>query len=215
MVREEIGALVTQSFNELDEFGNTKENWDSLIKSVGTIIPVTPEIMNKMKEESANAADREFAIADALYKFDENFWQEKETGIGKELFEGAQRYVALQALDTLWMEHLDTMDHLRDSVRLRGYGQRDPLVEYKKEGYQMFQRLVGEINKQIVYSIFHIGVTVNPQPQQAQAINMVTNQPGSSTPAPQTNASGEAIGRNEPCPCGSGKKYKNCCGRVA
>src|SRR4029077_20866476 len=112
-------------------------------------------------EEAKNAADQEFAVTDALYKSAADQWENKEKELGKEIFEGAQRYVALQALDQLWMEHLDTMDHLRDSVRLRGYGQRDPLVEYKKEGYAMFQRLIKEINKQIVFTIFHVNVQIN------------------------------------------------------
>src|SRR6185369_13509983 len=121
-----------------------------------------PELKKQAKEAAQNAADKEFAITDVFYKAAADFWENKEKEMGKDVFDGAQRFVAMQSLDTLWMEHLDTMDHLRDSVRLRGYGQRDPLVEYKKEGFGMFQRLLAEINKQIVYTIFHIGVQVQP-----------------------------------------------------
>jgi preprotein translocase subunit SecA len=100
------------------------------------------------------------------------------------------------------MEHLDTMNHLRDSVRLRGYGQRDPLVEYKREGFILFKRLLNEINKFIVYTIFKVGVVIQPQPQMQMVTN--TSEKGVATEA------GENIGRNDPCPCGSGKKYKKC-----
>ena len=84
------------------------------------------------------------------------------------------------------------MEHLRDSVRLRGYGQRDPLNEFKNEGYQLFQRLLNEVNKQIVYTIFRVDVVAQP----TQTSNL----------SPQTSN----IGRNDPCPCGSGKKWKRC-----
>ena len=126
--------------------------------------------------------------------------------MGKEIFEGAQRYVALQSLDTLWMEHLDTMDHLRDSVRLRGYGQRDPLVEYKKEGFTMFKQLTAEINKQIAYTVFKISVQQQPRP--TPQMNLVTNLSDGS--APSSTSADSKIGRNDPCPCGSDRKWKKC-----
>lgn len=215
MVEEEISDLVEYHLNLVDELGNKKEDWDNLFKTANTIIPIGPEIIGKIKQEAQNSADKEFAVADVIYKAAADFWDTKEKEMGKEIFEGAQRFVALQALDQLWMEHLDTMDHLRDSVRLRGYGQRDPLVEYKKEGYQMFQRLVKEINKQIVFTVFHISVQVNQQPTVQQPLmNLVTN--SSSSANPQTSSPNpvdpafEGVGRNDPCPCGSGKKFKKC-----
>lgn len=206
MVKEEIDSVVGFNLNQIDENGNKKEDWHNLFKTIGTIIPVSPELAKKAKEESANAADREFAVADSLYAEAEKYWEQKEQEMGKQIFEGGQRFVALQSLDQLWMEHLDTMDHLRDSVRLRGYGQRDPLVEYKREGYEMFQALQAEINKQIVYMVFHLNV--QPQVQVQQPVNLVTNKNNS---AGQTVSSADnQIGRNDPCPCGSGKKWKKC-----
>jgi preprotein translocase subunit SecA len=133
MVKDEITDLVTFNLNQIDEHGNTKQDWDNLYKSANAIIQVDQKLIGKVKEASLDAADKEFAVIDTLYQAASNFWDEKEKEMGKEVFEGAQRFVALQSLDQLWMEHLDTMDHLRDSVRLRGYGQRDPLVEYKKK----------------------------------------------------------------------------------
>ena len=214
MVREEIQDLVTSSLNILDELGNKKEDWDNLYKKAGTIIPVDQALINKIKEASENAADKEFAVVDTLYQAAEAFWESKEKEMGKEIFEGAQRFVALQALDNLWMEHLDTMDHLRDSVRLRGYGQRDPLVEYKKEGYILFQNLVKEMSRQIVYSVFHISVQVQQKPVQQQSLtNLITNSSAGgvvqASGLPQDPAM-QNIGRNDPCPCGSGKKFKKC-----
>ena len=212
MVKDEIGELVKLNLNAIDELGGTKEDWDSLIKSANTIVPVSTSLAEKIKEESKNAADREFAIADALYKSASDLWENKEKEMSKEIFEGAQRFVVLQALDNLWMEHLDTMDHLRDSVRLRGYGQREPLVEYKREGHIMFQNLVKEINKQIVNTVFHISVQPNKQPvQSSPMMNLVTNSSaGQQTSSASGDPNMDGVGRNDPCPCGSGKKFKKC-----
>jgi preprotein translocase subunit SecA len=214
MVKDEIVELVSLNLNLIDENGNKKEDWDNLFKTANSIIPVDQSLINKAKEAAKDAADKEFALIDTLYKAAEDLWEQREKGMSKEVFEGAQRFVALQALDNLWMEHLDTMDHLRDSVRLRGYGQRDPLVEYKKEGYKMFQGLVKEINKQIVYSIFHISVQVNPQQaQQAPLKDLVTSSASGSSQASSVDPKYAGVGRNDPCPCGSGKKFKKCHGK--
>jgi preprotein translocase subunit SecA len=223
MVKDEFLNLAEFHLNIVDENGSAQRNWDNLFKAANAIIPVTPDLVKKVKAEYENAADQEFAVADCFYKVAADMWEQKEKELGKEIFEGAQRFVALQALDNLWMDHLDTMDHLRDSVRLRGYGQRDPLVEYKREGHQMFQRLIKEINRQIVSSIFHISVNIQPQ-QQVQALpnNLVTNLSSGSANQPISGSAGQdpkfaGVGRNDPCPCGAinpatGQpyKYKKC-----
>lgn len=210
LVKDELAQLVTFHLNAIDEAGNPKKDpLAEIFASANNIIPVTPDVQKKASQGAENAADKEFAIIDALYKSAADFWEVKEKELGKEIFEGAQKFVTLQALDMLWMEHLDTMDHLRDSVRLRGYGQRDPLVEYKKEGFTMFQKMIEEANKQIVYSIFK--VNVQPQPRQSQPMNLVTNLSDGSGGSQTSNS--DKIGRNDPCPCGAinpqnGKSYK-------
>jgi preprotein translocase subunit SecA len=210
MVRVEMDDLVTLHLNALDELGNKKEDWDNLFKTANAIIQVDQNLINKVKEAAKNASDKEFAVADTLYQKAFELWQEKEKEMGKEVFEGAQRFVALQALDQLWMEHLDTMDHLRDSVRLRGYGQRDPLVEYKKEGHTMFKRLTREINRQIVSMIFHISIQKAPEAS-VLSQNIQTNLSDGGGISSDPKFAG--VGRNDPCPCGSGKKYKKCHGK--
>lgn len=212
IIKDEIGEVVVTGMNAVDENGNQIESFDEMVKQLGVIMPVSPELVKKAKEASENAADKEFAIIDTFYQSAVDFWGQKETEMGKEVFEGAQRYVTLQSLDTLWMEHLDTMDHLRDSVRLRGYGQRDPLVEYKKEGYSMFQRLIKEINKQIAYTILHVGVQIQQAAPAVNPSNLVTNlsDGSSSSQISADKSENGSIGRNDPCPCGSGRKWKKC-----
>ena len=134
----------------------------------------------------------------------------------------------LQSIDTLWMEHLDTMDHLRDSVRLRGYGQRDPLVEYKREGFELFQRLLAEIDKQVIYSILKVhthqanelqgnapaNIVLSGSDAAASALSAAGNAPAPQQQVVDANADTDpraaGIGRNDKCYCGSGAKYKKC-----
>jgi preprotein translocase subunit SecA len=103
-------------------------------------------------------------------------------------------------LDAFWLEHLENMDYLRDSVRLRAYGQQDPLIEYKSEGHRMFRHLLETIDVNIANAIFQ--AKLNPQSQKRVM-----------EPVKQRPVGEKEIGRNDPCPCGSGKKYKKCHGK--
>jgi preprotein translocase subunit SecA len=105
-----------------------------------------------------------------------------------------------------WMEHLDEMEHLRDSVKLRAYGQKDPLVEYKNEGIRLFQRLLGVIQSAFVGSIYKVEIMSERAAEKKELKAVKT---GLDRPA----AGKKQVGRNDPCPCGSGKKYKKCHGK--
>ena len=123
----------------------------------------------------------------------------------------------LNTVDTLWKDHLLSMDHLKEGIGLRGYAQQNPLLIYKKEGFEMFQDMIGRVKEETVAVLFRIQLADSepvagrrgPQEQQLQFS-------GSSGPPakrkPKRNPK-KKIGRNAPCPCGSGKKYKHCCGR--
>ncbi len=125
-------------------------------------------------------------------------YENKEKELGVDNMRQVEMIASLRALDTLWVEHLENMESLRESVRLRAYGQRDPLVEYKKEGHIMFKDLLDNYEKLVINSIMRAGINVNIKPEEKR----------------QTVTQGvKEIGRNDPCPCGSGKKYKKCCGK--
>jgi len=126
----------------------------------------------------------------------EEDYDKKEKEIGPERMRQVEKVVALRILDMLWLEHLENMDYLRDSVRLRAYGQRDPLIEYKSEGHKMFQELLNKIEVGIANTILKVSVTEQPRQPQPVAVS----------------GSGKKVGRNDPCPCGSGKKFKKCHG---
>ncbi len=134
-----------------------------------------------------------------------------------EVMRGIEKSVLLRAIDSLWVEHLVSIDNLRAGIGLRGYGQRDPLIEYKKETFQMFNELQAAIQKEVVYSFFKIGVGLQLAPSimasdkmtlQGAKKSMIADS-GSSKPR---NEEGVKVGRNDPCPCGSGKKFKRCHG---
>ena len=127
----------------------------------------------------------------------------------------------IRTIDILWMDHLDAMEYLRDSVRLRAYGQKDPLVEYKREGREMFVRLLDTIRSQVVNTIFKVelrqsskqsdaGVTESSPENDVSAGNLLENDSASVKVPQGTNR----VGRNDPCWCGSGKKYKKCHGKL-
>ncbi len=140
----------------------------------------------------------------------------KRLSLGENQFNEILRSVALQTIDMFWIDHLEMMDYLRSSVQLRGYGQRDPLVEYKREGLQLFKEMQEAIKNQIWNIIPNIGGAIATEEEKSlkathESVEMI-NQTSDSVPktAAEKNSEGEKIGRNDPCPCGSGKKWKKC-----
>ncbi len=140
----------------------------------------------------------------------------KRTLLGEAQFNEVLRSVALQTIDMFWIDHLEMMDYLRSSVQLRGYGQRDPLVEYKREGLQLFKEMQEAIKNQIWNIIPNIGGAIASEEEKSlkathESVETI-NQTSDSVPktATEKNSDGEKIGRNDPCPCGSGKKWKKC-----
>lgn len=212
-IKTEILDLIQKELTDMVMFkfqspASTDEILKDIFESANNILPVTDAVVAKVKSAQENAADREFAVTDELFKAAKDYFEFKEKEISQSLYLQICGYLILQAIDTNWMEHLDSMDHLRDSVRLRGYGQRDPLVEYKKEGYKMFQRMIESVNKQVVYSALKVTVHSESAPVQEVKSENLTTQAKSPLDLPQ----GHNTKRNDPCPCGSGRKYKKCHG---
>ncbi|MEA4924945.1 MAG: preprotein translocase subunit SecA [Syntrophomonadaceae bacterium] len=135
-------------------------------------------------------------------------YEAREAELGSETMREIEKAVMLRIIDNKWMDHIDAMDQLRNGINLRAYAQRDPLVEYKFEAYEAFQAMVFSIKEDVVRFILRVKIVERPEERR-----MVTNQ-GEDTVKKPVHV-GEKIGRNDPCPCGSGKKYKKCCGRTA
>jgi len=148
-------------------------------------------------------------IKEVLKQLAEESYETKEQEFGPEVMRQAERAVVLRIIDTLWVRHLTALDDLRGGIGLRAYGQRDPLVEYKVEAHRMFDELLRAIQHDVAHTIFHVSIA-REQPAPRPRMQMATVNRGG--PAQPVKA-GRKIGRNDPCYCGSGKKYKFCCGR--
>ena len=143
-------------------------------------------------------------------------YETKEAAIGPEMTRELERVVTLKIVDEKWMDHLDAMDQMRQGIGLRAIGQRDPLVEYKHEAFEMFNEMIASIQEEIVRYVYFANVIERPKERQ----NLVERHSGAAAgeeaePEKKKPAVSHKVGRNEPCPCGSGKKYKQCCGKNA
>jgi preprotein translocase subunit SecA len=137
--------------------------------------------------------------------------QQLKQKVGNELFYANAQRIILQTFDLFWVDHLEAMDYLRSSVNLRAYGQREPLVEYKKEGLRLFREMEEGMFDQIARLLPHIGEGLIAMEKQS-GLSEVKEGADSLTESTKNtpNSSGNEVGRNDPCPCGSGKKYKKC-----
>ncbi|HHT62365.1 MAG TPA: preprotein translocase subunit SecA [Clostridia bacterium] len=135
------------------------------------------------------------------------YYDKREEELTPETLRELERVVILKVVDQKWMDHLDAMDQLRQGIGLRAYGQKDPLVEYKFEAYDMFQEMIGEIQSDVVRYLMRVNVVEAPKERK----NMTENRAEETVKKPVRKEN--QVGRNDPCPCGSGKKYKKCCGR--
>ncbi len=132
--------------------------------------------------------------------------KEKEFG---ETLRNIERYIALSSLDAHWKEHLLSLDHLREGIGLRGYGQKDPLREYQRESFDLFLEMLDRVNTDTVQKLFAIQPARHEEEMKMEGPVIFFNRGEDETPS----QSWRKIGRNDPCPCGSGKKYKRCCGK--
>ena len=167
--------------------------------------PLTPERVKKPKKNSLKQQLKEEAVK--LYEAKEAEFPEPEA------IRELERVVLLKVIDRKWMDHIDDMEQLRQGVGLQAYGQRDPLVEYKMSGYEMFDEMTQNIREETVRFLFHIKIEQKVEREQ-QAKITGTNKDDSLPKGPVKRENAKVY-PNDPCPCGSGKKYKNCCGRKA
>ena len=153
-------------------------------------------------------------VQERVLSFARNAYAEKEaelTAGGADMRE-IERVILLRTVDSLWMDHIDAMDQLKQGIGLRAYGQKDPVVAYTNEGFDMFDAMVAAIREQTMRTLFRVQLRSAPVEREQLAKPIETAAPDGNKP---TKKAEKKVGRNDPCPCGSGKKYKNCCGRDA
>ncbi len=178
-------------------------DWKGLKDAIYSIFAIALDIKQLDREQLRESIVHEI----------KNFYEKKESEIGSDVMRYLEKVIMLQVIDTQWKDHLLAMDHLKEGIGLRGYGQRDPLVEYKKEAFDLFSDMTSRISTEILTRLFKIQVqkkeTIKAEPLRQLRLSYNRGE-GSSSVQPVRR--GKKIGRNDPCPCGSGKKYKKCCG---
>ena len=227
-VKEEIERIV--SFNAIGEENEWNivemaEKFKDIFPLMGDIIPKMEEIRNNKRE---NSVEKITSLIEYLIGVAKENYNKKEQEIGSEQMRGIEKAIMLQTIDMMWMNHLDEVDYLREGIGLRGYGQRDPLIEYKREAFDMFSHLMEGIRSAVVHTIFKISLAPAVQAEIAtdklqykgatdeiEQFGAAKNESGENQKsAPQKPfVNDEKIGRNDPCSCGSGKKFKKCCGK--
>ena len=202
MVRDEIQSLVAKRLSsphltsplmgeEKGEGEEKQSNLSGLLEDVSTIFPLPPQFRSDgFSELSAQQ------ITEKLTDYAIALYNQREQELGPENMRLAEKLVMLRVIDRLWMEHLTAMEHLRQGIGLRAVGQEQPLIVYKREGHAYFEALLASIQHDVVHSIYHVGIAKEAPQKKKEAV-----------------MAGKRVGRNDPCPCGSGKKYKHCCGK--
>ena len=231
-VREEV---VANKFSEFVPPQSLEEQWDipGLEKSLENDFAVKAPIQEWLdQDDSLHEESLYQKVQDTVLEV----YKQKEAQVGEPTMRNFEKQVMLQVLDTLWKEHLQTMDHLRQGIHLRGYAQKNPKQEYKRESFHLFQELLESIKRDVIRILCHVQVQ---QPEDVEAIEQQrreqaerqqmdfkhaesTAMAGEESDAPEQSEQpetfvrdGRKVGRNEPCPCGSGKKYKQCHGKLS
>ena len=202
LVEKYVNAVIGD--DQLPEDWNLKELNEILIP----MIPVEPVVFDRDKFEGITKA----GLIERLQEEAVHLYEQKEAEFPEtEQIREIERVVLLKATDSRWMNHIDDMDQLRQGIGLQAFGQRDPVIEYRMQGYDMFNEMTESIREETVRMLMHVRIEEKVEREQVAKVTG-TNRDDSAN-APITRKS-EKVGRNDPCPCGSGKKYKHCCGRA-
>ncbi len=184
--------------------GDERDGWDlaGLYSAVRQFFPLPPS-----QNPTAWSRLSRKELEEELYRAARRAYDEREAQLGPQTMRQLERLVMLHTVDNLWVRHLTALDELREGIGLRAYGQRDPLVEYKREAHEMFSELTDNIRREIAHGIYRAQL-VRAEPTRRREMH-----PNVASEAPAPRRAAGKPGRNDPCPCGSGRKYKNCCMR--
>ena len=212
-----LGGIIEAQMNQYANEKLYPEEWslENLITDAEGIY--APKGRIKLEELEDMSRDE---LQDFLTQIAEESYTQREQLFGEDNMRELEKIIMLRVVDNRWMEHLDRMDMLREGIGLLAYGQRQPLVEYKIRGHEMFNQMIASIQNDIASLIFRVNIITREQQeamerenQQRMAAAKANHGDDFQENVKQPVKNGEKIGRNDPCPCGSGKKYKNCCGK--
>ena len=220
MIEDQVLALASEFSNE--RLASDDWNWDGFEERMVEAFSIRPD----WDDEQKKGMDPD-QFTDKIRAMVQEKYSEQEEVNGVDNQRHLERVILLQTVDTLWKDHLLSMDHLKQGIGLRGYGQKNPLDEYKKEGYNLFMNMIENMKHETVNNLMRVRIMHDDdverleeerrqklKEEQAQAkLNQgAAGEEPSESPAPEKR-DGEKVGRNAQCPCGSGKKYKKCCGK--
>lgn len=207
MVKDVIGNVVGLYIGDKGQLSE-EWDWEGMREHIETIIGEMSSDFLKFTEVEMDKMTQE-RLVEYIMETAEAKYQEKESEFGENMRE-VERVIMLRVVDQKWMDHIDNMEQLRQGIYLRGYAQRDPVVEYKFEAMDMFEEMTETIKEDTVKHLFHV-VPQSKIERKQVAKPMAANAGGDGTVKKKPVRKVVKIGRNDPCPCGSGKKYKNCC----
>ena len=210
MMNTSITHLVQNAFSGVHHLDMT--SCQELLRQVEGLY--FPKYAVRFSQEQLDAMDAQ-AVTDAFTQAAAGYYQQKEDEFTAPVMREVERVVLLRVVDEYWMEHIDAMSDLRQGIRLRAYAQTDPIIAYKKESLEMFEEMIAAIQDETVRRLYSVRLKKNEEVKRERVANATSESVGGDGTVKKQPRKVKKIGRNEPCPCGSGKKYKNCCGRNA
>ena len=210
MMNTSITHLVQNAFSGIQHLDMT--SCQELLRQVEGLY--FPKYAVRFSQEQLDAMDAQ-AVTDAFTQAAAAYYQQKEDEFTAPVMREVERVVLLRVVDEYWMEHIDAMSDLRQGIRLRAYAQIDPIIAYKKESLEMFEEMIAAIQDETVRRLYSVRLQKNEEVKRQRVANATSESVGGDGTVKKQPRKVKKIGRNEPCPCGSGKKYKNCCGRNA
>ena len=210
MMNTSITHLVQNAFSGVHHLDMT--SCQELLRQVEGVY--FPKYAVRFSQEQLDTMDAQ-AIIDAFTQAAVAYYQQKEDEFTPPVMREVERVVLLRVVDEYWMEHIDAMSDLRQGIRLRAYAQTDPIIAYKKESLEMFEEMIAAIQDETVRQLYSVRWQKNEEVKRQRVANATSESVGGDGTVKKQPRKVKKIGRNEPCPCGSGKKYKNCCGRNA
>ena len=210
MMNTSITHLVQNAFSGVHHLDMT--SCQELLRQVEGLY--FPKYAVRFTQEQLDTMDAQ-AVIDAFTQAAAAYYQQKEDEFTPPVMREVERVVLLRVVDEYWMEHIDAMSDLRQGIRLRAYAQTDPIIAYKKESLEMFEEMIAAIQDETVRRLYSVRLQKNEEVKRQRVANATSESVGGDGTVKKQPRKVKKIGRNEPCPCGSGKKYKNCCGRNA
>ncbi|MBQ1406682.1 MAG: SEC-C domain-containing protein, partial [Eubacterium sp.] len=230
-IQSMVGEIVDYTVEPITLASKFPEEWDfaTMTKNLRRVVPTYRGKAEYSTDELAGMTPE--SLKESIKAEFERMYEKKEQDLTPELMREAERMILLRVVDNLWMDQIDAMDQLKEGIGLRALGQQDPVAAYAKEGFDMFEQMVAEIREETVGACYSVTVKTDTARRRETKItgetksefvddtsDLTGNMPEQQMKVPDREARKETfrrdrpkVGRNDPCPCGSGKKYKNCC----